>query len=75
LAARHLSVQNKVVTKPIQEPDTSNNAQLIEDTDFSEALLIKPDTADPLKADTPLKDNNYIVTSHVMYGPRPGVKG
>jgi hypothetical protein len=60
LATRGYSVQNKVDLKPTQQPDTSKESQFIENTCFFEEKTNKPDTPKTPKADTPLKDNNYI---------------
>lgn len=52
LASRHYSVQNKAAINPRGESLVSN--------EFSEDEAIKADIAEPQKAATPLKDNNYI---------------
>lgn len=63
LATRGYSVQNKVVTKQSQQAGTSDGFQSIENIDLFGNQIQKPDIASTPKADTPLKDNNYIYLS------------
>lgn len=60
LATRHFPVQNKVVTDVSQQSDTNRNMQSIENKEFTNGLEEKADIEKTSKADTPLKDNNYI---------------
>ena len=60
LATRGYSVQNKVVPKQSQQAVSGLLSQPIENTVFFSNGLQKPDIAKTPKADTPLKDNNYI---------------
>ena len=60
LATLHYSVQNKVVTNPSQQVVPTLSTQVDE---FNKNLSVsnqKPNIAKTAKADTPLKDNNYI---------------
>ena len=63
LATRGYSVQNKVVTNSSQQVVTFSDIQLIENKYISSDPGSKPDIAKTAKADTPLKDNNYIYLS------------
>lgn len=60
LASRGFSVQNKVDLKPTQQADRPDRSHLIENTCFFEDETPKADIGKTAKADTPLKDNNYI---------------
>ena len=59
LASQHFPVQNKVVTKPLQEPVTDHNQQPYENKGFHHDLSEKADIAQHQKADTPL-NNSYL---------------
>ncbi|HAT8965352.1 TPA: hypothetical protein JBA93_01255 [Legionella pneumophila subsp. pneumophila] len=60
LAIRHFSVQNKAAINPPQKATTKPHAEDLVNTGFSDVEALKADIAEPQKAATPLKDNNYI---------------
>lgn len=60
LASRDYSVQNKVITKPTHQAITGESAKTFVDAGFSNISPQKSDMGVLTKADTPLKDNNYI---------------
>ena len=60
LASRSYSVQNKVDPKPTQQADLSPLSQPIEIKENHALCYKKADLAKTAKADTPLKENNYI---------------
>ncbi len=60
LASRSYSVQNKVDLKPTHQADLSRVSQLVEINNDSQLNTSKADIGKSVKADTPLKDNNYI---------------
>ena len=60
LARMGYSVQNKVVTNSSQQVGIETNHQHLENKVFFDVEKQKVDIAKTAKADTPLKDNNYI---------------
>ena len=60
LATRDYSVQNKAVTNPSQQVVTATNSQLIEIQKDYCSKSQKADMGKMAKADTPLKEKNYI---------------
>ena len=60
LATRDYSVQNKAVTVMSQQVVTTTNSQPIEIQQNFHEKLQKTDTGEMAKADTPLKEKNYI---------------
>jgi len=60
MATRGYSVQNKIDLKPTQQADLSRVSQPIEINEYSTHQTEKADIVKLAKADTPLKDNNYL---------------
>ena len=60
LASRHFSVQNKVDLKPTHQVDLFKNSSGLENTELFNERMEKADIDGAQKADTPLKDSNYI---------------
>ncbi|VEG89804.1 hypothetical protein [Legionella spiritensis] len=60
LASRDFSVQNKAAINPPQKATTKPHAENLVNTGLSENEAIKTDIAEPQKAATPLKEDNYI---------------
>ncbi|HAT1795974.1 TPA: hypothetical protein ACSJUJ_000101 [Legionella pneumophila] len=60
LASRHYSAQNKAAINPPQKATIKPHGETLVHNEFSEGEAIKADIAEPQKAATPLKDNNYI---------------
>ena len=60
LASNHFSVQNKVVANPSQQGVLFEDRQTLEDIGVLQQKTLKADLGDISKADTPLKENNYI---------------
>ena len=60
LASRHFSVQNKAAINPPQKATTKPHGENLVNTVLSEEKCLKSDLAEPQKAATPLKEDNYI---------------
>ncbi len=60
MATRGYSVQNKVDLNPTQQADLSRVSQPVEIKEYSSPREEKADIVKLAKADTPLKDNNYL---------------
>ncbi|WP_058502978.1 hypothetical protein [Legionella israelensis] len=60
LASKYYSVQNKAAINQPQKATTKPHDKGLENTGVFEGEAIKADMAEPQKAATPLKDNNYI---------------
>ena len=60
LASSNYYAQNKADTNPTQQADTNPTQRESIKSSASEVIDAKPDTAQPPKADTPLKEDNYI---------------
>lgn len=61
LATMSYSVQNKLDLNPTQQLDLSKNQQHLINTDLSEIKALKVDIDESIKADTPLKEDNYYI--------------
>lgn len=59
LATLGYFVQNKAVTNPSQQEVSFRNEEPLENTGLSTKQDVKADSRQTVKADTPLKDNNY----------------
>jgi len=61
LATLGYFVQNKVVTNPSQKAVTNPHEKNPVNTGLSRVEAVKADSAEPQKADTPLKEDNYYI--------------